>query len=348
MVDFKALKRQSGNSLDALRKDIDKTKKVFQKEDDPRFWQMSIDSAKNGAAIIRWLPSPDENEPDKDGLVTVMNFIKYWDFGWKNDRNGKWYIEKCLNSLGLNDPVKELNDRLYAKAGKDKKHQAYIQAASQRRRTHYISNILVERDPAKPECDGKVFLFDYGAAIFNNVESYTKDKVNELTGKVIRTAFNPYCPWTGATFNFICKEKDSYANYDDSYFDECAPLGTDKEIEAIFEQCHGLKEFLDPKLFKDYDVLKKRLHEVLEIEAEEDDEPARQEPREERKTAPRQEKAKAPVEDLDDDVPFLDSKPITKPKDEPKAAKVNTSVEDDLDAEGDGMAFFQNLLKKDE
>jgi hypothetical protein len=55
-----------------------------------------------------------------------------------------------------------------------------------------------------------------------------------------------------------------YVNYDTSSFDNASPLlDDDAQLEKIWKSEYTLKEFLDPKNYKTYDDLKKRLDEVL-------------------------------------------------------------------------------------
>jgi hypothetical protein len=63
---------------------------------------------------------------------------------------------------------------------------------------------------------------------------------------------------------------EGYRNYDKSEFAEKSALldGDDAKLEALWKQEHSLKEFLDPKHFKPYEVLKARLDKVLGFEGE--------------------------------------------------------------------------------
>jgi uncharacterized protein YfbU (UPF0304 family) len=60
------------------------------------------------------------------------------------------------------------------------------------------------------------------------------------------------------------RKVDGYPNYDKSEFDRTGPLvRDDEELEKIWKNEFSLTELLDPKNFKSYDELKKRLEKAL-------------------------------------------------------------------------------------
>lgn len=77
-------------------------------------------------------------------------------------------------------------------------------------------------------------------------------------------AMNPFDLWNGANFKLRTRMVAGYLNYDQSTFEAPAALSDDDaELEKIWKSEYSLKEFVDPKNFKSYDELKKRLTEVL-------------------------------------------------------------------------------------
>ena len=82
--------------------------------------------------------------------------------------SGRWYIENSLTTLGKSDPVSDANNELWNSGSEANKELA----RKRKRRLNYISNILVVKDPANPENEGKTFLFKYGKKIF--------DKINDV------------------------------------------------------------------------------------------------------------------------------------------------------------------------
>lgn len=181
-----------------------------------------------------------------------MPFARYWDHGFQGP--GGWYIEKSLTSIGLDDPVGEYNSKLWNSGLESDKEIA----RKQKRRLHYVSNIYVVSDPANPQNEGKVFLYEYGKKIF--------DKINDLMHPAFEDedAVNPFDLWEGANFRLRIRKVEGYRNYDKSAFDSPSAISQDdSELEQIWKMEHGLAEFLDQKNFKSYEELQQKLMRVL-------------------------------------------------------------------------------------
>jgi hypothetical protein len=253
MVNFATLKK-SADSLDRLAKEIAKISEPAERSVDTRFWKLERDKSGNGSAVIRFLPT---SAVDGDSLP----WVRYWDHGFQGPTN-KWYIEKSLTSLEKKDPVSEFNSRLWSQSTDDNSPQRK-QARLQKRRLHYVSNILVESDPKNPENEGTVRLFTYGKKIFDKITLLMNP---EFEGD---KPVNPFDLWNGASFKIRIRTVDGYPNYDQSVWSNPAPLSDDEsKLEEIWKSEHSLKEFIDPNTFKSYDVLKDRLLEVLDIDEE--------------------------------------------------------------------------------
>jgi hypothetical protein len=83
-------------------------------------------------------------------------------------------------------------------------------------------------------------------------------------------AVNPFDLWDGADFKLKIRNVEGYRNYDKSEFaDKSAVMdGDDDKLENLWKQEYSLKEFLEEKQFKSYDVLKARLDKVLGLQGE--------------------------------------------------------------------------------
>lgn len=243
MVDFKALKANSGKkALEKLSSEANKMTTNESRSDD-RFWTPTVDKAGNGYAVIRFLPAPGEED---------LPFVRMFDHGFQGP--GGWYIENSLTTLGHNDPVSEYNSKLWNSGIESNKDIA----RKQKRRLHYISNIYVVSDPGNPDNEGKVFLYKYGKKIF--------DKLNEAMQPQFEdeSAQNPFDLWEGANFKLKIRQVEGYRNYDKSEFGPAGPLvDDDKALEKIWKSEYSLKEFLDPKNFKSFEELSARLTKVL-------------------------------------------------------------------------------------
>lgn len=211
---------------------------------DERVWKPTVDKAGNGYAVIRFLPAAEGEE---------LPWVRYWDHGFKGP-TGQWYIERSLTSVGQNDPVGELNGRLWNSGIESDKDRA----RTQKRRLHYVTNIYVVQDPSNPDNEGKVFLYQFGKRIFDKIMDVMQPSFAD------EKAVNPFDMWEGANFKMKIRNVEGYRNYDKSEFDSQSALSEDdKELEAIYNKMHALSEFTDPANYKTYDELKAKLMRVL-------------------------------------------------------------------------------------
>jgi len=251
MSNFATLKKSSV-SLDRLTKELEKITTPVEKQNDDRFWSPEVDKAGNGAAIIRFLPAPAVDGDD------ALPWVRIFNHGFKGP-TGKWYIENSLTTLGQKDPVSEYNTQLWNSSTEDNS-SARKQARDQKRRLTYISNIMVLSDPKHPDNEGKVFLYRYGKKIFDKITLLMNP---EFEGD---DPVNPFDFWKGANFKMRIRTVEGYRNYDMSQFESPSPVNMDdSKLEELWKREYSLKEFLDPKNFKSYDDLKRKMEDVLEI-----------------------------------------------------------------------------------
>lgn len=247
-MSFDALKKNRTKSLDKLNSQLEKiTQKSYADPNEGKMWKPTRDKAGNGFAIIRFLPAVEGEE---------MPFVRLWDHGFQGP-TGLWYIENSLTTLNVDDPVSEYNSKLW-NSGVDSDKE---QARKQKRRLKYIANVLVIKDGANPENEGKVFMYQFGKKIF--------DKLNDLMNPQFEdeTPVNPFDFWEGANFRLKIRKFEGYPNYDKSEFDAPSPLSEDdSEMEAIWKKQHKLQDLVDPKNFKSYAELKTKLYRVLALD----------------------------------------------------------------------------------
>jgi hypothetical protein len=212
--------------------------------EDSRIWKPTPDKAGNATATIRFLPKhPDDELP----------WVKVFSHGFQGP-TGRWYIENSLTTLGENDPVGELNSKLWNSGVEANKEIA----RKQKRRLHFYSNVLVLADPANPENEGKVMIFRYGKRIFDKIMDKAKPTFED------EKPVNVFDLWEGANFKLRMKKVEGYPNYDSSSFSEpVAVAPSDEQILEIVNQQYRLGEFLDRKNFKSYEELKTKLDQVL-------------------------------------------------------------------------------------
>jgi len=217
---------------------------------DERIWKPTVDKAGNGYAVIRFLPAMEGQD---------LPWVRYWDHGFKGP-TGLWYIENSLTSIGQPDPVGELNSKLWNSGIESDKDRA----RAQKRRLHYVTNILVVSDPSAPQNEGKVFLYQFGKKIFDKIMDVMQPSFAD------ETPVNPFDFWDGANFKLKIRNVEGYRNYDKSEFESPSALyeSDESKLESVYNQLHPLSEFTDPKNYKSYDELKAKLMRVLGEEAD--------------------------------------------------------------------------------
>ena len=244
-MDIASIRKMRSNDFAKLTQAVENISSGGNKErsEDTRFWKLTPDKAGNASATIRFLPRVEGDD---------LPWVKIIDHGFQGP-TGKWYIEKSLATIGQDDPVSQMNSELWnngTDAGKE-------QARKQKRRTAYFANILVISDPAHPENNGQVRLFKFGKKIMDKIMDKARPTFED------EEPVNVFDFWEGADFKLRMKKVEGYPNYDASVFAAPSEIGDDDEIVRIAKGQFKLAEFLDPKNFKSYDELKRKLEQVL-------------------------------------------------------------------------------------
>ena len=275
-----------------------------RQSDDTRFWQPTRDKAGNGYAVIRFLPGDAQ---------AATPWVRYWDHAFKGP-TGQWYIEKSLTSIGQQDPLSELNSKMWNSGVEADK--AIVR--QRKRNLRYIANVLIVSDPSAPENEGQVKLYRFGKKIFDMINDAMCPQFPD------EKPINPFDMWEGADFTLKIRKVEGYPNYDASSFKSPSSIGDDDYMEELYNKQHDISEFTDPKNYKTYDELKSRLAMVLGEQA------------------PRTQKQAASLE-LDDEIPSFDSKPAPDlaGAPQPKIDTAESAMEDDT------MSYFAKLAAED-
>ena len=271
-MSIEALKKQSNISslIDEYNKQTTPETKSF---DDERFWKPELDKSGNGYAVIRFLPAPKGEDIPWQRM-----------FSHSFQGPGGWYIENSLTTINKNDPVGEVNRRLWNSGSEADKETA----RRQKRKLSYYTNIYVVTDTKHPEYEGKVCLYKFGKKIFDKVMESMQPQFDD------EEAINPFDLWKGANFKLKIRKVDGFWNYDKSEFDAVTPLlDTDGALEKVYDAEYPLKPFHEESNFKSYVELKEKMERVLGQEVD-------------NRTA---EQVAADIEA--DDIPFDGGKPIT-------------------------------------
>lgn len=247
-MSFAKLKKNRKSAFEKLSTEIEKSQSSGSYGNDLPLWSPTVDKAGNGHAIIRFIPTKDEDIP----------WVRMFSHSFKD--KGGWYIENSLTTIEKKDPVSEYNTFLWNSGVESNKDVA----RKQKRRLHYFSNIYVVSDPANPSNEGKVFLYKYGKKIFDMLNDVMHPEFDD------EEAINPFDLWEGSNFRMKIRQVDGYRNYDKSSFDAPSVLSdssgtpkSDEELEEIYNSTYSLEDILAPKNFKTYEELLQRLNKVL-------------------------------------------------------------------------------------
>ena len=243
-MSFANLKKQSslGSLTQKLVKEVEKMNSGSGNQDE-RLWKPEMDKTGNGYAVIRFLPAPDSED---------LPWVKMYSHGFQGP--GGWYIENSLTTLGGKDPVSEHNRELWNSGNEDDK----TTVRKQKRKLSYYANIYVVKDPANPASEGKVYLYKFGAKIFDKIMAAMQPEFED------ESPINPFDFWQGADFKLKIRKVDGYWNYDKSEFEPVSKLKpADEEIDKIWKSQYALKPFIDPSNFKAYEELKEKLNKTL-------------------------------------------------------------------------------------
>lgn len=241
------LKKSRSLDFGSITKALEKTASGNQYNDDEGYFKVTRDKAGNGSAVFRFLPAAEGDE---------LPWVQIYSHAFKGP-TGKWYIENCLSTIGQEDPVNDYNRQLWEKGEKEKK-----QASAQKRKLQYHCQIYVVSDPGNRENEGKVFKFKFGKKIFEMImqkiqPTFADDK-----------PVNVFDLWEGANFKLRMRQVEGFPNYDQSTFtDPCAVADSDEEILKIVNSQVKMSGLLDPKNFKSYEDLEKKLKVTLAVGA---------------------------------------------------------------------------------
>lgn len=213
---------------------------------DDRYWNPQRDKNGNFTGVIRFLPAGNDEE---------QYYVTMYNYAFQNKQTEQWYIENSLQTIDLPDPVAQANQELWATGDEANKNIV----RGRKRHTKFISNILVIKDSANPDNEGKVFLYKYGKAIHNKI----KEAINPQFPD--EKPVNPFDMWDGANFKMrIFKDQSTgFPNYDKCVFDSPEALfdGDDERIEKeVYNKLYPLQPEIARDKFKTYDELKARLN----------------------------------------------------------------------------------------
>lgn len=276
------LRKKQGNVMDSLREKFTQANGSNNSNRnnninivDDTFYTTDHIRGKEGTghAIIRFLP--EAPNPECEGGVEPTPFIKYQEWYFTGPTGRKYWNLSPLSipnhlreeDVEYRDPASEYNYSIYRdeSLSKEQKKKKYLN-----RREHYVSNILVIKDPNRPENEGKVFRFRYGYGIFKFIEEAMFPDQELYPDREPIPVFDMV---EGADFVLRVISKTvpqengssrSLPSYEKSEFKSASPLfDEDEKYDKLWKRQYTLQEFLSPDRFKSYDDLLKDFVRVM-------------------------------------------------------------------------------------
>jgi len=243
-MDWSQLEKNLGENV------LGKKKKNYA---DDRFWKLSRDENDNGAAIIRLIPDPT-------GTPFIQRFSHSFSSFDMQSKKKRYYINESPQSINLPCPVADLWSGIYNLGSEDAKQEA----RAFNRKLNFIANIKVIKDPANPENEGKIFLWQFGTKLKDKFMQALNPSEQDLAmGEKPKQLFNPL---TGCNIKLKIKPAGGFLNYDDTTIEnESSIYQSQQEAEQdILSNAYKLEEFVKPEAFLPYEELKSKLEYVLE------------------------------------------------------------------------------------
>ena len=253
-MDWASLEKNLGANIKAAGK---------KNYDDDRFWKLSRDENDNGGAIIRLLPDP-----------TGTPFIQRYNHAFQSfdnvNKKKRWYINISPETIGLPCPASELWSALYGLGTEEGKKEARKFS----RKIKFMTNIKVIKDPANPDNEGKIFLWEFGTKLKDKFMAALTPSDSEIAmGEKPKELFNPL---SGCNIKLKISKVAGFLNYDATEIMPASSIyeNADEAKTDILDNAYKTEEFMKPEAFESYEELKSKMKYVLETYNPEEVDPA--------------------------------------------------------------------------
>jgi len=216
---------------------------------DERFYTLSKDKDGNGAALIRFLPDSEK------GIIQ-----KLFKINTTVTKNGKkrFISEFSPSTIGQPDPFQEEWQRLWNEGEKEG-------AKTYGRGIRYVANIKILKDPATPENEGKIFMYEMSGAMKDKIQNAVDPSAQDRDlGASPKELFNPL---KGNSFRLVAKRgANGQINYDSSdVISDVTAIyeNVDTAIEDIKANTYVLSDLIKPESFMSYTDLQAKMKWVL-------------------------------------------------------------------------------------
>jgi hypothetical protein len=216
---------------------------------DDRFYKLQKDKEGNGAALIRFIPDSEK------GMIQ-----KLFKMNTTITKNGKkrFVSEFSPSSIGQPCPFQEEWQKRWNAGDKEG-------AKLFGRGIRYVANIKVLKDPANPQNEGKIFLFEMSGAMKDKIQNAVDpSEQDRALGAQPKELFNPLA---GNNFRLVSKKgANGIITYETSeVINEVTSIynSVEEALEDIKNNTYKLSDLLKPESFLSYDELVKKKSWVL-------------------------------------------------------------------------------------
>jgi len=248
MTDFNTVQGADAFNFSAMKAEIGKdpfaTPKTSYKRDE-RFYVLQKDKEGNGAALIRFLPDSER------GMIQRMYKIST-----TITKNGKKRFVSEFSPSTINQPCifQEKWQMLWNSNLKEEARQFS-------RGVRFVSNIKVLKDPANPENEGKIFLYEMSGSMKDKLQAAIDPSEQDRSlGAKPKELFNPL---QGNSFRLVAKKgANNQINYDSSeVLNDISSIydSVDEALTDIKENAYKLSDLLKPESFLSYEELKEKM-----------------------------------------------------------------------------------------
>lgn len=246
---------------------------------------------------IRLIPNVDNPED---------TFFHHYLNQWTSKKDGSFVSALALTTFGERDPITEARWRLYNqwKGSEESKVKDAKFDNPIKEKEAWLYNIYIVEDPANPENNGKVKIFNVGPQLKKIIDdAISGDDADEFGPRIFDLSKD------GCDFKIKAEEQGVFTTYKSSRFSTKSKLDlSDEEIDEVYTKLHDLKAVYTVKTDGE---LKTLLEEHFYVDGEEvpTAPEKKQLPKVDPKKKPEAKKEKKEPEfEENDDIPTFDSK----------------------------------------
>jgi hypothetical protein len=211
---------------------------------DERFFVLTKDKDGNGASLIRLLPDSEKGMIQK--LFKINTTIT------KNEKR-RFVSEFSPSTIGQPCPFQEKWQELWNSGDKEG-------AKVYGRGVRYVTNIKILKDPANPENEGKIFMYEMSGAMKDKIQNAVDPSQQDMElGAQPKELFNPL---NGNSFRLVAKRgANGQINYESSEVvnDMTSIYDTVEDaLEDIKNNTFLLSDLIKPEAFMSYEDLQKK------------------------------------------------------------------------------------------